>query len=478
MDKGNENKKGPGYGRYFSAIAAAVLLQGGLLLCIPWAAAQFFPRIPHRAGAAAFAGAYLVSTLIILHAYSCWLRRKVGKVIFRIHRMMKEWAPGGEKKRTMPRCWGIGYYLNNLISILPEMEELFRRRRTILEKSWYIREVVIHLNNLIFSLERKEDLFHEILRKALETIPNADHGSMMVLRTDGRLDYTAAVGFDLSSLQSIHLRLKDTYLYRLSGGRCKRPVLVRNKQVFDAEAQNQEVLETLDAVGSYDYSSTLTAPIIVGQDLYGILNVDSDDFDAFGEDDVVMMEYFTNQMGVAIRNHNLMEKALQQSRFDGLTQLCNRQYFEELITLVAEQSRRNGQGFQLVIFDLNDFKPVNDQFGHGTGDELIRVFAAALAENKRETDVVGRLGGDEFIAAYLYCTAQDVDRKMEEIRRELAERPVKGFLPQESPAERNLTVAFSYGTAAFPEEGTGLQELITLADERMYRNKQAMKAGR
>ncbi len=477
MDSGSKDSHAQPKG-HFTGVLALLILQGSSILLLPWGLPLLFPGLSAVTVMAVTAVVYLLTLVMILAVYSAWLRRTVGGLIYRFHRIMKEWSPRLEARRQLPQPWGrwgLGSYLDALVKMLPEMEEMLNRRRKVLEKNWYIREVVVHLNNLIFSLEQKDDLFHEILAKALETIPNADHGSMMVLREDGWLDFTAAVGFDLEGLKELRLRLKDTYLYRLSAGRCHRPVIVRNKQVFDAEAQNRQVLETLDELGSYDYSSTLTAPIIVGRELYGILNVDSDGVDAFNDEDVVMMEYFTNQMGLAIRNHNLMERALQQSRFDGLTKICNRQYFEELIGLVMEQSRRNGQGFQLVIFDLNDFKPVNDRYGHGTGDQLIQVFSEALEENKRDSDFVGRLGGDEFIAAYLYCSPDDVDRMMEKLRTDLDRRPVTGYEPHAADPAVDLTVSFSYGKAGFPGEGTELQDLITLADRRMYQNKQFLK---
>src|SRR5918992_403011 len=122
---------------------------------------------------------------------------------------------------------------------------------------------------------------------------------------------------------------------------------------------------------------------------------------------------------------------------------------------VARARRYRGR-LSLVLFDLDRFKEINDRDGHPEGDRLLRAFAAALNGTARLTDVLGRLGGDEFGALLLEVEPGRVASFLERLRARLAEGP-----------------AASAGAAFLPDEGSTAERLVALADRRLYADKAA-----
>ena len=154
---------------------------------------------------------------------------------------------------------------------------------------------------------------------------------------------------------------------------------------------------------------------------------------------------------------------------DPLTDLPNRLLFQEHLEQAVERARRGSRGVAVLFVDLDDFKLVNDSFGHSVGDELLRAVAGRLREVTRADDVVARLGGDEFLVLISDIrpveTAAAADRVAEKIRAAL-QAPVR--LP-----EGELHTGASIGVSLYPTDAADAGELMKHADIAMYRAKQA-----
>lgn len=149
----------------------------------------------------------------------------------------------------------------------------------------------------------------------------------------------------------------------------------------------------------------------------------------------------------------------ERARRDSLTGVLNHAAFHSHLSSETARARRYGGRLALALFDLDRFKETNDRRGHQEGDRLLRAFAAALAATIRETDIVGRLGGDEFGALLL----------------ETDEKHLVAFLDrlfERLPPE----VAVSAGAAFFPGESKTPEHLVALADRRLYARKAARAA--
>jgi diguanylate cyclase (GGDEF)-like protein len=157
-------------------------------------------------------------------------------------------------------------------------------------------------------------------------------------------------------------------------------------------------------------------------------------------------------------------EALQLARHDPLTRLPNRRSVDYHLDRALVQARRYGQGFGVIIMDLNRFKLVNDQFGHNAGDKLLVEVARRLQEFVREADFVARLGGDEFFL--LVHDIRDANTGEKTLKR-LHECISGPAVTQEVP----VTIDISAGIALWPDDGDTADILLSTADRRMYRQK-------
>jgi diguanylate cyclase (GGDEF)-like protein/PAS domain S-box-containing protein len=171
-----------------------------------------------------------------------------------------------------------------------------------------------------------------------------------------------------------------------------------------------------------------------------------------------------------------IERDLQYQRLtdlahqDPLTGLPNRALLLDRIDQTLLQSRRYKRSFALHFLDFDDFKQVNDQFGHAAGDELLIKAAAAMAKVLRESDTLARVGGDEFVVLQPEITNVE-DAEM--IRQRLCASVEEPF-----PLEKTtVRIGVSAGTAVFPSDGTNAAMLLEAADQALYRDKAAKKAG-
>lgn len=147
---------------------------------------------------------------------------------------------------------------------------------------------------------------------------------------------------------------------------------------------------------------------------------------------------------------------------DPLTGLFNRRGFSELTGRMIEREARAGRSVTVLIFDIDHFKSVNDRFGHPAGDEILKLFGSVLAHTLRITDIVGRIGGEEF-AAVLPCPVDEATIAAERVRLAFANAGVQ-------VDDVSLETTVSIGVAGGPV-GTDLAALLAAADTALYRAK-------
>jgi two-component system cell cycle response regulator len=178
--------------------------------------------------------------------------------------------------------------------------------------------------------------------------------------------------------------------------------------------------------------------------------------------------WLASQARTALENASLHSRLQREALTDGLTELPNRRQLEEALAAELTRIRRYGGRFALVVADLDDFKQVNDRYGHLAGDDVLRAFADVLRANVRDLDTAARYGGEEFALLLPETDLGGAERVAERIREEMAVRAIETF------PGAVLSVTVSFGVAAYPESPTQ-SELFSAADEALYRAKASGK---
>jgi len=171
---------------------------------------------------------------------------------------------------------------------------------------------------------------------------------------------------------------------------------------------------------------------------------------------------------LAIETRGLYTDLIHRSEFDLLTDIYNRFSFERRLDTLIQDAHKCQTQFGLVYIDLDDFKQVNDQFGHSAGDQYLRQSALRMKRQLRPSDMLARLGGDEF--AVLVANV----RSQSEVQ-EVAQRLERCFKDRFAIEGYSVQGSVSAGCALFPEDGSDKDSLLSTADAAMYVNKKIKK---
>jgi len=164
----------------------------------------------------------------------------------------------------------------------------------------------------------------------------------------------------------------------------------------------------------------------------------------------------------------ILQLAEQRAEHDALTSLYNRQRFDQDLPRLLAQAERDGSRLALLVFDLDDFKPINDEYGHAAGDTVLKQVAASLTSQLRRNEVLYRVGGDEFSLVLVNATDDEITM--------LAERIVHTINALTFDFDgANAKVGCSLGIARYPHDANTLQILLHNADQAMYEAKQRGK---
>jgi diguanylate cyclase (GGDEF)-like protein len=211
-------------------------------------------------------------------------------------------------------------------------------------------------------------------------------------------------------------------------------------------------------------ASRMRIPLVSFGQTLGVLALDSDLPDAFRDGDLQSLESVADICATAIQNAHYVERVKQLAYLDGLTGIFNRRFFELRILEEIDRARRYGTGMAVIMADIDEFKRLNDEFGHVLGDEVLRQVSSLFHQQVRKIDVVCRYGGEEFGILLTQTSAEHAMNIAEKLRKLVAAWQFPG-VPR--------TVTISAGAAALPDQGTTRDELVKAADAALYAAKQA-----
>jgi diguanylate cyclase (GGDEF)-like protein len=213
------------------------------------------------------------------------------------------------------------------------------------------------------------------------------------------------------------------------------------------------------------YRSMASLPLFKEDVLLGALSVYSTELEQYTDDHMRLLETVTRLAADALGNAMQHAEAESNALTDQLTGLPNARYLALRFEEEASRARRTDRPFQVVMLDLDEFKNVNDTYGHKAGDKMLREVAHIIEGQLREYDFLARYGGDEFVALVQEVVGAQVE--------ELCAR-IEGAVSKFSLTlgrNRSARVGISVGTATFGIDGETLDQLVVAADNEMYRMK-------
>jgi len=290
---------------------------------------------------------------------------------------------------------------------------------------------------------------------------DAENWSLMRLdpNTD-ELFFVIVKGIDAKAVENI----------RLGRGEGIAGTVARTrKSIFVPDtSRDKRFSDRVDRATGFKTRSLMAVPVIFGDTLYGVIElVNRGSGGLFTEMEHLILQTIADYAAIAFANAALYEQALQRSLTDPLTGLLNRAKLEQVIA-EAEKSafprrrRYDDESAAVVVMvDVDDFKKINDGFGHPRGDEVLKEISRILKSRLRYNDMIFRIGGDEFLAI-IPASLEQMQKIEKRFAREM--KKLSSFTMEGGPEVR-----FSYGTSAGPFQK--VRDLIQKADAGMYRHK-------
>jgi two-component system, cell cycle response regulator len=225
-----------------------------------------------------------------------------------------------------------------------------------------------------------------------------------------------------------------------------------------------------DAPVTTEDGLALTVPMRVSGAMVGVLHLVRERGDPLTDQDRKLAELLAAEAAAPIRNARLYEQTRRLATTDPQTGLFNFRHFHEALSLEIARGRRLGYVVGLLMVDVDDFKQVNDTYGHQAGDKVLRDIADVLRRNLRRTDVLARYGGEEFAIILPGLGLPGVSAVGEKLR-----RAVRALSPAERPDKPPLQVTISVGGVSRAPLDADVTELVRDADAALYEAKRRGK---
>ncbi len=304
---------------------------------------------------------------------------------------------------------------------------------------------------------RAEDLLDSIFRVATELVRG--QRVSLVLRDEETADFVIARAIGLAEDVQRKVRVGP-------GEGVVGHVLASKRSLLVRVASD---MPPSDHAGQYLSESFVSVPVLVDDEARGVLSVtDRADGRPFEQADLQTLEILAGHIGACLVQQDQDEALQRLAETDPLTRLFNRRHFDKRLEAETNRALRADHLVALLMIDVDDFKMINDRFGHGTGDDVLKGVSSAIAQAVRLYDVPTRFGGDEFAIILPEADTEVASRVAGRIleKLELVELP-------ERLREAQLRIGLSIGVATFPVPLGEAAALVEAADTAMYKAKQA-----
>ena len=339
---------------------------------------------------------------------------------------------------------------------------LIRRMEEAKEKLEKDSEVLGNLLNISQEITLKSDV-QSVLQRIVESLHKILNVKWVLISTYSKEDKVfrpkAHYGFE-----KIWERIKDEeileedifYLWENSEIISKSYVISANNYIFKKYGKNLNL-------PFYHPLTTIYIPLKIQSDLLGFLLIEGFKFNGDVKETISLLELFANQASYSLNIINTYEKLHNLSIKDTLTDAYNFRYFKEVLEKEIKKYSRLKNNFSIAIIDLDNFKEINDIYGHLAGDVVLQeIIKIIYSQIRKDFDMVFRYGGDEFALFFPFTSSDKLQYLLERIRKNISEQTFK-VLKDEKLYEFKITVTI--GGASFPEHSKDIINLIDNADK-------------
>jgi len=297
-----------------------------------------------------------------------------------------------------------------------------------------------------------ELLLGRILDAALHAIPAAERGLLFLAapRT-GRLELRAMLGFNDPRIRRANI---------LKSGNIESAIAARKPFLINDFLHEERLNEFLEEETMF-FRSAIFAPLVLGSEVLGVLTLSSSQAYAFAQADLRLLASFAATTTAALHNALLHAEVQKIAITDPLTGLHNRRGLEELGRHEVDRFLRFGHPLSVAMLDIDHFKRVNDSYGHGVGDQVLKGLAERCRSIIRQVDIFGRYGGEEFVILLPETDLFQAVNIAERLRRSVAETP---FITDQGAISITISLGVTRASKNFHE----LDALIEQVDAALY----------
>ncbi len=302
-----------------------------------------------------------------------------------------------------------------------------------------------------------------VMEKIRHLIPSEAWSLLMVDEDKQELVFEAALGAKGRDVSSFRLKIGEGVAGWVA--QTGKPAIVNDVE------RDPRFTGRVDSRTQFATRSILCAPLVSRGRTIGVLEILNKLGGRFTRADLALVLTLVEPCAIAIENAILFQRTEQLTITDDLTRLFNSRYLNLYLGREIKRCKRHGISLSVIFLDLDGFKNINDQFGHLAGSGTLTEVGGILAQGVRESDIIARYGGDEFVVVLPETPASGALVIAERLRRSIEEHR---FLEGQGISAR---ISASVGIATYPDHALSPEGLIQKADQAMYRVKEREKNG-
>lgn len=330
-------------------------------------------------------------------------------------------------------------------------------RQRGLQKRIHEISLLYNLSQLVQSATDMNQIYKAVVEHVKEIVDYENCTLFLLDKSRSRLEAKATRGRVVNLLDHISFE---------KGKGVSGWVVARGKQINIPDLTVEHNLLDVELIPPR-VRSFVAVPLIVQKNVVGVLNVSHSRPNAFAPEDVQLLTILAGQAAITIERTEVFHTLENLAITDGLTQVYNHRFFHLRLEDELRRGKRYNVRNSIMFVDADEFKKVNDTYGHATGDLVLRDLAAVLKGTVRETEIVARYGGEEFGVILPETGNEQALVAAERLRANVAEHT---FLTTEGEP---VNITISIGLATFPGDGKSRADLIDMADKALYSAKNA-----